>query len=85
MNRIKREYLYAKFFIFICQKRKIKAFPERRAKSAGKSQNLSLIHGRGELRSPAGDRRSPLRIKKLRSKQIISPDRSLSGLVCSAR
>ena len=25
--------------------------------------------------SPAGDRRSPLRIKKLRSKQIISPDR----------
>jgi len=35
-----------------------------RAKLAGKSQNLSLIHGRGDLRSPAGDRRSPLRIKK---------------------
>jgi hypothetical protein len=28
-----------------------------------KSQNLLLIHGRGELRSPAGDRRSPLQTK----------------------
>ena len=28
-----------------------------------KLQNLLLIHGRGELRSPAGDRRSPLQTK----------------------
>ena len=36
----------------------------RSAKLAGKSQNIYLTHGRGELRSPAGDRRSPLRIIK---------------------
>ena len=34
MNRMKMEYLYAKFFIFICQKHKIKAFSEGRAKLA---------------------------------------------------
>ena len=43
---------------------------EWRIKLAEKSQNPSPIHGRGELCSPAGDRRSPLRIKMLRCKQI---------------
>ena len=38
---------------------------EGRAKLAEKSQNIYLTHGRGELRSPAGDRRSPLRISKI--------------------
>ena len=37
---------------------------ERRVKLAEKSQNLSPIHGRGELYSPAGVHRTPLRISK---------------------
>ena len=51
---------------------------------AEKSQNIDLTHGRGELCSPAGDRRSLLRIKMIHSKQIINPDRffeNLSGFV----
>ena len=48
---------------------------ERAMFLAEKSQNLSPIHGRGELCSSAGDRRSPLQIKMLRSKQISNPDR----------
>ena len=37
---------------------------EGRAKLAEKLQNICITRGRGEVRSPAGDRRSPLRINK---------------------
>ena len=59
------------------KKEKTEPFQKGRANLAEKSQNLSPIHGRGELCSPAGDRRSPLRIKMLRCKQISNPDRFL--------
>ena len=70
------EFLYLEPDGKVCYEHSYKkALAERRVKLAEKSQNLSPIHGRGELCSPAGDRRSPLRIKMLRCKQISNPGR----------
>ena len=59
------EFLYLEPDGKVCYEHSYKkALAERRVKLAEKSQNLSPIHGRGELRSPAGVQRTPLRINK---------------------
>ena len=48
-------------------------------------KEVNLMHGRGELCSPAGDRRSPLRINKFDPQKTNNKPRqikkSLSGLL----